>query len=130
MKKTLLLAALFSFAIAAPAFAADPVEFKSETKVEKDKDGDSKVTTESKATDAAGTTTTSEKEVKVDAKDNGDFKKTTETKDKKDPKGLFNSSKTTTKETVEQKDGIVTTETEKKVDGEKVIDTKTEKAAH
>lgn len=126
MKKVLITAAILSFVLAAPAAFAADTEYKSETNVSKDKDGDMKADTTTTSTDAAGTTQKDEKKVTVDQKDNGDFKKTTEVDSKTDPKGLMNSTKSSTKDTVEKKDGKVTTEHTKKVNGDTVEDTKSE----
>lgn len=126
MKKTVILSALVALAFAAPAFANNHgTEHKTETSIEKDKDGSMETKTKSKTTDAAGTTTKTEKTVDLDVKDNGDFKKTTTTESKTDPKGLMNSTKTETKDIVEKKDGVISTEHKKEVDGDTVEESKT-----
>ena len=129
MKKTLLLTALLAFIFAMPAAFAADTEYKSETNVSKDDNGDVKADTTTTSTDAAGTTVKDEKKTDVDVDSNGDYTKTTETSSKKDPKGLFNTSKTSTKDKVKKKGSKVTTEHTKKVNGDTVEDTKTESDA-
>lgn len=124
MKKLLCTAAILSFAVAAPALAAD-VEYKSETTMSKDADGDMKSKTETTSTDAAGTDRKDVKKVTVDVDKDGDSKKTVETDSKVDPKGLFNTEEVETKDTVETDDGVTTTKHKKEVNGKTVEDTET-----
>lgn len=109
----------------APAIAAD-TEYKSETSIKRDDDGDMKTHVEVKSTDENGTTTLDEKTIKVDADDDGDFKKTTEIKKKVDPKGIFNTTDVKVKDTVEREDGKTTIEHKKTIDGETVEASKVE----
>lgn len=124
MKKLLCTAALLSFAVAAPALAAD-TEYKSETTISRDADGDMKSKTETTSTDAAGTDRKDMKKVTVDVEKDGDTKKTVETDSKVDPKGLFNTDEVETKDTLETDDGVTTTTHKKEINGKTVEDTKT-----
>jgi len=115
---TILLTSVAALAIAAPAFAADKEVVKSETKVEKDSEGNLKAKSETSKTDAAGTTTTSEKKVDVSVDSKGNTDKTVKTEEVTDPKGLMNKTVTKTKDTVKTSaDGAVETGHKKVVNG-------------
>jgi hypothetical protein len=130
MKKLLLptavvATALFAFSavFAAPALA--DTDYKAETTIKKDSDGDANADTKVEATDEAGTTTKTEQKTDVDVDNNGDYTKTTETTTEKDPRGLFNSSKTTTKNTVKKKGRKIKHKHVKKVNGRTMEDIET-----
>jgi hypothetical protein len=123
MKKSILLASVAAFALTAPAFAAEKETYKSETKIEKDAKGNYDAKNTVSKTDAAGTTTTSEKKVDVDVDSNGNVEKVVKTKETTDPKGLMNKTSTTTTSTETHKDGQVETSHKKVVDGKTVEDT-------
>ncbi|MEZ0259973.1 MAG: hypothetical protein ACAH80_03130 [Alphaproteobacteria bacterium] len=127
MKKLFMTAAVISALTlgVAPAIAAD-TEYKSETTIKKDDDGDMKTHVKVESTDDAGTNTLDEKTIKVDADDDGDYKKTTEIKKKVDPKGMFNTTDIKVKDTVESEDGKTTIEHKKTIDGETVESSKVE----
>lgn len=125
-KPFMLLASAAALAFTAPAFAADKETFKSETKVEKDGKGNYEAKTETKATDAAGTTTTAEKKVDVDVDSDGSKETTVESKATVDPKGLGNKETVKIKNTAETKaDGTTETSHKKTVNGKTVEDEKT-----
>lgn len=125
-KLHVLLASAAALTLAAPAFAADKETYKSETKVEKDTDGDYKAKTETTKTDAAGTTTSVEKKVDIDVDKHGNVDKTVKTEETVDPKGLMNKTTTKTTDTEKTKaDGTTETSHKKKVNGKTVEDTTT-----
>lgn len=122
--KTLLLTTVAAFALSAPAFAAEKETFESKTKVEKKADGDYKETTKSSATNAAGTTTTTEKKVDVDVDSKGNVDTSVKTEVTTDPKGLMNKETTKTKDTENTKaDGSVEVKHKKTVNGKTVEET-------
>ena len=121
-KSVLLLAAVVSLTITAPAFAADDTEStKASTKVEGDSNGNYTKKTNYEHTDAAGTTSTDNTKVKVKTNSKGDVTKTYETDSSNDPKGLMN--KTTDKSTTtvkENADGTSSYKHKEKVNGKTV----------
>lgn len=125
MKKLLMTAAVISALTLgfAPAFAID-TEYKSETTIKKDDDGDMKTHAEVTETDANGTVTKKEKTIKLDADADGDYKKTTTFKSEIDPKGIFNDTDIKVKDTVKMEDGKTTIEHEKKINGKTVESSK------
>jgi len=125
-KSILFMTAIAMVALAAPVFAATE-SATSQTKVERDSNGnyDRKTTTEN--TDAAGTTTENSTEVKVKQDSNGNYKKTVESDSSTDPKGLWN--KTTAKSTTTEErnaDGSTSYHHKKKINGTTVEDEKTQ----
>lgn len=104
INKTLfVLAAATSITLAtAPAYAES---LKTETKVERDADGDYTKKSITKGTDASGTATSDESEVKVDVDSDGSYKKTYESKSIKDPKGAMNKSVIKASETTKSDNG-------------------------
>jgi hypothetical protein len=123
MKNILTLAAVTALALtlSAPAFSAESTS-DTETKVEKNDNGDYKAETTSKSEDSAGTATESEKKVEVDTGSNGDMEKTVTTEHSTDPKGLFNKKKTSTKDVIKRKGDKTVVKHKKKINGDTVED--------
>lgn len=126
----LLLATVASITIAAPAFAADDkATYQSETKVERDSNGNYEKKTSEELKDDHGKTT-AESKVETDVDADGSAEKTVKTTTTDDPKGLFNKTKTTTEDSVKHdKDGKVKTKHKKKVNG-KTVEEHEEESAH
>lgn len=127
--KSVLLASAAVFLFGVTAYAADKETYQTETKIEKDSDGN--YTKKEKTTDttADGTTTTNEKKATVSVDANGNTDKSTTTKQVTDPKGLMNKTTVTTSNTEKVKDGVVKTSEEVKVDG-KTTESKSETVPH
>ena len=143
MKKTtnrtlFVLAAATSISLAPfTVSAADPVSIRTETKTERDANGNyiKSVTVENKDSKGNKTSDTNEVKIKVDA--NGNYEKTIESKATNDPKGLFNKSTIESSKTIKNdKDGYEdsnSTETKNGVTGTKTtkessVESKTNKA--
>jgi hypothetical protein len=124
MKKTaMLLASATALVLSAPVFAADKETYKSTTKVEKDSQGNYDAKSKTTATNAAGTTTSTEKKVDVDVDSNGNIDKTVKTEESTDPKGLMNKTTVKTKDTeTTNKNGTVDATHKKTVNGKTVED--------
>lgn len=117
-KTSMLLVTVAAFALSAPAFAADTTSYESNTKIEKDADGDYSAKSKTENTDSAGTTSTSEKKVDVDVDSKGNVDKTVKSEETTDPKGLMNKKTVKTKDTAKTKaDGTVETKHKKTVNG-------------
>ena len=83
-------------------YFADTESASSQTKVERDSNGDYERNTTAESTDAAGTTTEDNTKVKVKQDSKGNYKKTVESDSSTDPKGLMNKTTTKTTDTVEK----------------------------
>jgi len=123
--KTILLASVAAFTLSATAYAADPETYQTNTKIDKDSNGNYAEKDVTTKTDSAGTTTTFEKKASVDVDAKGNTDKSTTTKKVTDPAGLHNKQTVTTSNTEKVKDGVVKTSQEIKVDG-KTVESKTE----
>ena len=122
--KSILLASTAVFALSATAFAVEKETYQSNTKIEKDYDGNYSEKDTVTKTDAEGTTNSSEKKLSVAVDSNGNTDKSTTTKTITDPKGLGNKHVVTTTDTEKTKDGQVTTTHAKTVNGKNVEGTK------
>ena len=118
--KSILLASIATFALGATAYAADKETYQTDTKIEKDSDGNYNKKEKTTKTDAAGTDTSFEKKSTVAIDSEGNTDKTTTTKAVTDPKGLMNKTTVTTSNKEKVKDGLVKTDQEVKVDGKTV----------
>ena len=124
MNKTLIaLLATTGLAIGSAAFAAD-ASYKSETKIEANKDGSYTKDVVAERKDAAGKVST-EVKTDVEVERDGTAEKTVITEHVNDPKGLFNKNKVKTKEEIKvDASGKATHEFKKTVNGDTVVDCK------
>ena len=121
MKTLSTILAALAITVSLPALAAGKESYHSETKMERDKDGDYKSKRTVESTDSEGTNYSDEITSDTDVDSNGKHKTTIKSKSVKDPKGLGNKEKVTTKRTREEKDnGEVESTYEKKVNGDTV----------
>ena len=125
-KSMTLLTGAVLLSLATPAFAADTTSASSETKVERDANGNYDRKTTSESTDATGTTNENETDVKVKRDGNGNYKKSVVNKSSADPQGLLN--KTTAKSTTTEEknaDGTASYHYKKQINGKTVEDNET-----
>src|SRR4051812_30731144 len=102
--KSILLASTAVVALSAAAFAADET-YQSNTRIEKDANGNYNEKNTVTKTEADGTTNSSAKNVSIKEDSEGNTDKTSTTERVTDPKGLGNKHVVTTRDTEKNDDG-------------------------
>ncbi len=118
--KSILLASTAMLALSAPAYATGTETYQTNTKIEKDVDGNFTEKSTTSKTEMDGTTNNYEKNVKISVDDKGNTEKTVTTEAISDPKGLGNKHVTTTLDSETKKDGVVSSTHEATVNGKSV----------